>query len=119
MWWFLGSLGIVAIEASYVPQIVRLFRLRRADEVSLFFPSLNAFGRVLALAYSILSHQPVFIAGFMVGLVLRSTLLAQVIWYRHLAQRREGGADVRKGRSALGESLSTAPAGLPTSEVHP
>lgn len=87
MWWFLGSLGIVAIEASYVPQIVRLFRLRRADDVSVFFPSLNATGRVLALAYSILSHQPVFVVGFMVGLVLRCTLLAQVVWYRKLARR--------------------------------
>ena len=97
MWWFLGTLGMLAIEASYVPQIARVFRLRRADDVSLFFPSLNALGRVLALAYSVLSHQPVFVAGFILGLCLRCTLLAQVIWYRKLSQRvrlREARASV-------------------------
>ncbi len=85
MWWLLGSLGIVAIEASYLPQIFRLYRLRRADDVSIFFPSLNALGRVLALSYSLLSHQPVFVVGFTIGLVLRCTLLTQVLYYRSLA----------------------------------
>ena len=78
---------MIAIEASYVPQIARLFRLKRADDVSLFFPSLNALGRVLALTYSVLSHQPVFVAGFILGLCLRTTLLVQVIWYRKLSKR--------------------------------
>ena len=27
--WLLGAAGLVAIEGSYVPQIVRLFRLRK------------------------------------------------------------------------------------------
>ncbi len=70
-----------------MPQIVRICRLRRADDVSVFFPSLNATGRVLALAYSVLSHEQVFVVGFTVGLVLRCTLLAQVVWYRKLARR--------------------------------
>lgn len=82
--WWLGSLGLVAIEASYVPQITRLARLKRADEVSYFFPGLNAGGRVLALVYSVASHQHVFVAGFVLGIALRAILLGQVAWYRRV-----------------------------------
>lgn len=87
--WWLGSAGLVAIESSYVPQITRLHRLKRADEVSYFFPALNAFGRVLALAYSISTAQHVFVGGFLLGIVLRVVLLAQVAWYRRRPSPRE------------------------------
>lgn len=110
MWWFLGSLGMIAIEASYIPQIARLFRLRRADDVSLFFPSLNALGRVLALTYSVLSHQPVFVVGFIVGLVLRCTLLAQVVWYRKLALR--GGVEQAAAPVVLASSAAIVTSGV-------
>jgi lipid-A-disaccharide synthase-like uncharacterized protein len=109
MWWVIGTAGLLAIEASYVPQIVRLGRLRRADDVSLLFPALNATGRVLALTYSILSSQPVFIAGFVVGLLLRTTLLSQVIWYRYLRPRVRAvpvEAAVESGAAPAVESAS-------------
>ncbi|HEY1954554.1 MAG TPA: PQ-loop repeat-containing protein [Polyangiaceae bacterium] len=80
--WWLGSAGFLAIEASYVPQIARLFRLKRADEVSYFFPALNLIGRVLALVYSMSEHNTVFVSGFVLGISLRVVLLAQVFWYR-------------------------------------
>ena len=80
--WLLGSIGLVAVEASYVPQLLRLYRLKHADEVSLAFPALNLFGRALALTYSIMQHQPVFIAGFVVGITMRGILLGMVAWYR-------------------------------------
>jgi lipid-A-disaccharide synthase-like uncharacterized protein len=86
--WWMGTLGIAAIEVSYLPQIARLYRMKRADELSLFFPSLNLVGRLLALSYALLSHEPVFIFGFLVGAALRATLLVQVAWYRRLAPRR-------------------------------
>ena len=94
MWWLLGSLGLLSIEVSYLPQIVRLHRLKRADEVSLFFPSLNGLGRLFALAYSLHSHQPVFVAGFLAGLMLRCTLLVQVIYYRYVLPARAERARV-------------------------
>ncbi len=77
-----GALGMFAIEASYVPQIVRLHRIKHADDVSYFFPTLNAAGRVLALLYAVASNNEVFVAGFLVGIALRLTLLVQVAWYR-------------------------------------
>jgi uncharacterized protein with PQ loop repeat len=79
---WLGALGMLAIELSYVPQIVRLARLKRADEVSLLFPALNLAGRLCALIYSINTGSSVFGIGFFVGASLRLTLLLQVAWYR-------------------------------------
>jgi hypothetical protein len=78
----LGALGMLAIEASYVPQIARLHRLKHADDVSYLFPALNASGRLLALAYAVASHNQVFVGGFILGIALRLVLLGQVTWYR-------------------------------------
>lgn len=80
--WWMGSVGFLAIEASYVPQIARLHRLKRAEEVSYLFPALNLFGRLLALVYSVCEHDDVFVSGFILGIALRLVLLAQVFWYR-------------------------------------
>jgi lipid-A-disaccharide synthase-like uncharacterized protein len=78
----LGTVAILCIEGSYVPQIVRLFRLKHAEDVSVFFPSLNLFGRGLAVVYSLGQHQTVFVAGFALGMLLRAILLTQVVYYR-------------------------------------
>jgi lipid-A-disaccharide synthase-like uncharacterized protein len=82
-WWFLGTAGLVAIEGSYLPQILRLHRLKRADDVSLFFPALNLAGRLLALSYALITQEHVFTVGLIVGVVLRATLLGQVVRYRY------------------------------------
>ncbi|HEY4221356.1 MAG TPA: PQ-loop repeat-containing protein [Myxococcota bacterium] len=78
----LGTLGMVAIEASYLPQIVRLARRKRSADVSILFPALNACGRMLAVVYAVHEGQSVFVAGFVVGIALRLVLLSQVVWYR-------------------------------------
>ncbi len=83
--WWIGSAGIMAIEASYVPQVLRLHRLKHANDMSYLFPTLNILGRVLALSYAVANHDRVFIGGFIVGIVLRAILLAQVVWYRRIA----------------------------------
>jgi PQ loop repeat len=78
----LGAVGMLAIEASYLPQIARLHRFKHADDMSYFFPALNAAGRVLALAYALGSHNDIFVGGFILGIALRLVLLGQVTWYR-------------------------------------
>jgi lipid-A-disaccharide synthase-like uncharacterized protein len=93
---WVGMAGIVAIEGSYVPQIVRLFRLKRAEELSLLFPALNLFGRLLALVYSICTNDHVFIAGFLLGALLRLTLLLQVIWYRRPKSESQREVNLRR-----------------------
>jgi lipid-A-disaccharide synthase-like uncharacterized protein len=92
-----GLLGLFVVEGSYVPQIVRLHRLKRADDVSALFPGMNVLGRLLALAYSLAIGQPVFVVGFLVGALTRSTLLLQVVWYRW-------------GRPAVAARIRPAPA---------
>jgi uncharacterized protein with PQ loop repeat len=78
---------MLIIEGSYFPQIARLYRLKRAEEVSLFFPGMNFAGRLVALTYSIVTGEHVFTVGFLVGALLRLTLLLQVAWYRRLEAR--------------------------------
>lgn len=80
----LGYAAIAAIEASYVPQLARLHRLKHADDVSFFFPALNFGGRAMALAYSLACGEPVFTVGFTVGLAVRGAFLLQVLWYRRV-----------------------------------
>lgn len=82
LWSLLGTSGLIAIEASYVPQIVRLFRLRRADHLSLLFPGLNLLGRLAALAYALHIGDGVFSFGLVIGVALRLVLFLQVLGYR-------------------------------------
>lgn len=87
MWPLLGTLGIVAIEVSYLPQLVRLYRLKQADEVSVFFPGLNFLGRFMAFLYAMHMGDAVLGLGFLAGMGLRIFFLGQVIWYRWLRTR--------------------------------
>jgi lipid-A-disaccharide synthase-like uncharacterized protein len=98
----LGTLGIAAIEGSYLPQIARLFRLKRSEDVSVLFPSLNLFGRVLAVSYSLAQGQSVFVFGFTLGIVLRGILLSQVVYYRW--QHRQKVAVTSLGGHAVGDA---------------
>jgi len=100
--WWLGTLGLVAIEASYVPQIVRLWRRKQAQDVSLLFPALNLAGRLAVVAYALARDESVFVWGFVVGSLLRATLLGQVLLYRW------GDAPARRG-----VEWEIAPATLP------
>ncbi len=78
----LGTIGVVAMESSYVPQLVRLFRVKHADEVSLLLPGLSLGGRLCAIVYAHSQGQNVFVAGFLIGVLLRACLLIQVAYYR-------------------------------------
>ena len=80
--WIIGTLGLAAIELSYVPQVMRLAQRKRADDVSALFPALNLAGRVCAMTYAFSRGDGVFTIGFIVGAVLRATLLTQVLYYR-------------------------------------
>ena len=84
---FLGLIATWLVEGSYVPQLWRLYKLKHADEFSLLFPLLNLMGRIAGLAASILKQDAVFSGFFLVGIVVRLTLLCQVLYYRARARR--------------------------------
>lgn len=107
--WLLGSVGLLAIEGSYLPQIARLYRLKRSEDVSLFFPALNLLGRVFALVYSASKGEHVFVAGLLLGIALRAALLAQVLWYRLRARRHYAALEVRETRSPSPRALDALP----------
>ena len=78
----LGLLATGLVEGSYLPQLWRLHQLKHADEFSLLFPLLNLIGRLAGLFAATLQHNTVFSGFFLVGIVVRATLLAQVLYYR-------------------------------------
>lgn len=104
----LGSVGIVAMEASYVPQLWRLYRVGHADEVSLLLPGLSLGGRLCAIAYAYSQGQTVFVLGFVVGVLLRGGLLLQVAYYRARSARLRRQGVVRAPRSSRVESAHSA-----------
>lgn len=105
----LGVAGFVAMEASYLPQITRIFRRGRADDLSWFFPALNVLGRLAAFSYAMSKGDNVFSLGFAAGMVLRSTLLAQVLYYRFREPAPRGGADAGGAHASQASSLPSEP----------
>lgn len=88
---WLGASGVWLVEASYLPQIVRLFRLKESDEFSFLFPTINIFGRLAGIAASVAGGNAMLGWFFVVGIVLRLVLLSQVVYYR--GKRRPGEVD--------------------------
>jgi uncharacterized protein with PQ loop repeat len=81
-WDVIAFFGCAAVETCYLPQLVRLYRLKESEEISLVFPALNVLGRlttVLCLAHL---GQNIFAFWIAIGLLLRSSFLGQVIYYR-------------------------------------
>ena len=101
IWAIVGTIGMWCIEGSYLPQLLRLYRLKEARDVSMLFPALNLVGRMFALAYTIHLGEQVLVVGFMLGCLMRATLLWQVVYYRWFYPR--AGAE-------LALSPSTPPA---------
>ena len=82
IWAVVGAAGIWCIEASYLPQLLRLWRTKQSDDISPFFPALNLLGRLLAMVYTVSLGESVLAVGFLVGAVFRLTFLIQVLAYR-------------------------------------
>ncbi len=73
---------MLAIEISYLPQLLRLHRRKRADDISLFFPAMNLLGRLMAMTFALSTGAEVLGVGFLLGAVVRAIFLCQVVAYR-------------------------------------
>lgn len=113
-WQIVAALAMVMIEASYVPQIVRLYRTKKAKDLSTFFPLMNAGGRILGLTYTGFTGEIVLALGFLAGILLRVTLLFQV-WYYKRMESLEEPKDSSEARW-FGWSASPAATGSPQEE---
>jgi len=86
----LYAVGMAIVELGYLPQLVKLYRLKRADEFSLWMPLAAVVGRSLLMTYGLLEGggARAIGLGFLVGISLRSTLMLQVLYYDWKERRR-------------------------------
>lgn len=75
--WFAGAF----VTFSLLPQIIRVFKLRSAREISLLFNSLLLIGIVLWLGYGIAIDRVPIIIWNAIGAILTALLLAAKIKY--------------------------------------
>jgi hypothetical protein len=88
-WPGLAITATTVIECAYIPQLLRLLRLKDATAISLFFPTLSVLGRLLAIAYMAHQGEKIFAVGICVGVMLRGTFLGQVAYYKWRCWRAE------------------------------
>ena len=79
-------LGLIAgglIAVSFVPQILKLFKLKSAKEISLPFTCLQMAGGILFLVYGLILSLPAIIATNILNTILVSLILyAKLRWGR-------------------------------------
>lgn len=79
---WLGVIGMWMIEGSYIPQLIRLYRIKDAEDFSPWFPLMNFMGRLCAVIYTVHRGDWVLAFGFLMGMGLRAILLGQVLHYK-------------------------------------
>lgn len=87
LWSAAQFLGPALVESSYVPQIVRLYRLKHAEEISLLWPSLNLAGRAVNIVITWHAGLMFFSMAVVFGLILRGAFFGQVLYYRWRVRR--------------------------------
>ena len=77
MFWteFLGFLAGALITFSYIPQVIRLFRLKSAREISLLFTALLIAGLIVWLIYGVMLGLVPVIVWNSIGIVMGVVLL--------------------------------------------
>jgi MtN3 and saliva related transmembrane protein len=75
---WIQTVGLVAgafIAVSFVPQILKLFKLKSAKEISLPFSFLQLFGGIMFLIYGVLLSLPALIITNVVNTILVCLIL--------------------------------------------
>ena len=78
---WLGFIAGALVTCSLVPQIIRVFKLKSAREISLLFNTLLLLGIISWLAYGILLKLPPVILWNAIGATLVATLLFAKLRY--------------------------------------
>ena len=81
---FEESLGFVAgafVTCSLIPQLIRIFRLRSAREISILFTTLLLLGLIIWLAYGVSFRLAPVILWNAVGMILVAILLYAKLKY--------------------------------------
>ncbi len=78
---WLGYIAGAVVALSLIPQIIRVFVLRSAREISLIFNSLMLVGNLIWLAYGVYLNSIPLILWNSTGVVLMGTLLFAKLKY--------------------------------------
>lgn len=82
-----GGVAAVCTTAAFVPQVARVWRLRRADEISLTTFSLFAFGTFVWLLYGLLIDSlPVILANAVTFVLAVSIVILKLNYDRRVRQ---------------------------------
>jgi len=82
MWTLLGVVAGVLTSSGYIPQIVKGFRTKRMDDVSVMMPGILGVGMLLWLAYGIHREDVPIILANIAGITFAFTIVAQKHCYR-------------------------------------
>ena len=78
---FLGTMGSIIVCLSSLPQIIKTFRTKKVNDISILYLIILMFGMVMMMGYSIFVYDPVFIFGNALSLI--STILLIILWFRY------------------------------------
>jgi len=78
-----GFIGATLTTVAFIPQVWRLFKLRRAQEISLPFTLMFLFGGFFWLTYGLIISRPAIIYANTISIVLVGLMLfAKLKWGR-------------------------------------
>lgn len=83
-----GSVAAVCTTGAFVPQVVRVWRLRSAEEISLTTFSVFAFGTLAWLIYGLLIRSLPVVLANAVTFVLSLAIVSLKLNYDRLARQR-------------------------------
>ena len=77
----LGFIGGILINAAFVPQVYRLFKIKSAREISLAFTTMMVIGGLFWLSYGIVLAKASIIISNVVAVTLSSLMLFAKLRY--------------------------------------
>jgi MtN3 and saliva related transmembrane protein len=89
-WTVLGLLAGTLTSSGFIPQIVKGFRTKRMQDVSLLMPSILVVGMGLWLIYGIAREDLAIIAANLAGCSFAGTIVAMKLMY----DRKSGMSDL-------------------------
>lgn len=82
-WTYLAFIAGALTSTGYIPQIIKGFKTRKMDDVSLLMPAILGIGMFLWLLYGLARDDPAIIAANVVGSSLAATLVCMKLLYRN------------------------------------
>lgn len=82
MFEMMGAIGSLVICISSLPQIVKTYRTKKANDLSISYLIILMFGMTLMMIYSLHIGDPIFIFGNSLSVLSTGVLIFLCFWYR-------------------------------------